>query len=175
MKKNNSLWNPVPSFVKINVHFYALPLHMINFFFSVEIEIIPSRRWLLSILKPIIFKINHFSINRPQIRQVGLHPGVLPGADGGDLWKRGKTSSNQVHLYSSFAWVSYQKLAMPLDKRMRVQILSEAIIICTRFGCGCNCWLHEKVMQQMHNTHTRCISLIRIASRSLSPPFHPPC
>ena len=82
-----------PKFCHDQCTFYVLPLHMINFIFSVEIEIIPSRRWLLSILKPIIFKINHFLINRPQIRQVGLHPSVLPGADGGDLWKRGNTSS----------------------------------------------------------------------------------
>ena len=73
---------------------FCLYTYMINFIFSVEIEIIPSRRWLLS-----IFKINHFSINWPQVRQAGLHPSVLPGADGGDLWKRGKTSSNQVHLF----------------------------------------------------------------------------
>ena len=67
---------------------FCLYTYMINFIFSVEIEIIPSRRWLLS-----IFKINHFSINWPQVRQAGLHPSVLPGADGGDLWKRGKTSN----------------------------------------------------------------------------------
>ena len=67
---------------------FCLYTYMINFIFSVEIEIIPSRRWLLS-----IFKINHFSINWPQVRQAGLHPSVLPGADGGDLWKRGNTSN----------------------------------------------------------------------------------